>query len=71
MVARNLSELALIAADQHDDGELATKDGHLAVFDVAPAARYELRDLLDEADAIRSDGSQDQMLFFFHAMMGL
>src|SRR2546422_188828 len=65
-VARNFRKLTGFSGDQNDDGEFTAKRGHLAVLDVATVARDELGQLLDQANTIRPDSGQDQMILFWH-----
>ena len=66
LIFRNHGQAAGIAADQEDDGELAAKHRHLAVFDVAAVAGNEPGQLLHETDFIGADRCQNEMFLFCH-----
>jgi hypothetical protein len=68
IIAADLHQVFTRAADQHDHGELAAKNRHLAIFDITVVARNKCGDALNQADLIRSDRGENEMIFVCHSV---
>ena len=66
IVTCNLDEAAAVTADQDDHRELAAKNRHLTVFDVATVPGDKLGYLLHQSDLIGPNRGQYQMIFRCH-----